>query len=337
MAPFFYLPLPIRHRSFQLAMHSSLFSSPAYRFDQIDTEMIDLPDDLDPIICDQAEGSTLVDTLRRFGFVQPLPVWQKTNSRYQLLAGYPYLAAIRSLAVSRVPCQILPPHTAAITRFLLQIQHGLSAVLSSPVLQAHLLHQAQQTVGEEEVLSLLVAMGHKPHTYKLKELIALLHLEPSVLLALHRGLLSLKTGKQLALLSKEDQRNLIELIQTYHPGGSKQQKLVELVTELSLRHNRPVRDIIQPWLTGHQGLDSNNIPQHLHRLLHALQEQHAPGKTGAEKTFQRLIHELQPPARISIEHSPGFEDDSLEVRLRFPDAASLKQHWRAITDVVTKH
>jgi ParB family chromosome partitioning protein len=314
-------------------MPSPALPWPAYRFESIDAERIRLPEALVPIVGDD-EDASLADNLRRFGFIQPLPVWQQTG-HYLLLAGYPFLRAIRSLALSRVPCLILPPETAPLTLYLLQIQHGLSALPTSPILQAHLLQQARQNLSQEEVLLLLAAMGHKPHHAKLKELTGLLQLDPLAVRALHHGVLSPKSGKQLALLSQEDQRPLVELVRTYRPGGSKQQKLVEWVIELSLRHHRPVRDILQPWLTGRQAPDPSNIPQQLQKLLLALQEQYAPEKSGAEKTFQRQVHELQPPEGVSIEHSPAFEDDSVEVRLRFSDLDSLKQHWPAITSLTT--
>ena len=272
------------------------FSTPECQFQRIDVECLSLPDDLTRFLHDSPGQDAFIDELRAWGLPQPLPVWQSSPSRFQLLAGFPYLTALQSLGIQTVDCQILPPDTAVFSRYVLQIRHSLSTLPSSPVLQAHLLQQAQQTLTEGEVLRLLAAMGHKPQRYKLQELLALLQLDPSALLALHQGTLAPKAGKHLALLDPDDQRSLVEMINTYRPGGSKQQKLVEMATELSLRYNKPVRDTVQDWVGGQT--DQHNRPQQLQHLLQTLQEQVVPRNTKAEKDFHKFVQELQPPARV---------------------------------------
>jgi ParB family chromosome partitioning protein len=194
-------------------------------------------------------------------------------------------------------------------------------------LQAHLLLQAQQVLTEEQLLSLLPLMGYKPQRHKLKELTALLLLDPSAVLALHQGILSPKSGKLLSRLILQDQRTLVELIELYRPGGSKQQKLVEMVTELSLRDNKPVGDMLREWLPPHQEAAHANMPQWFQALLQTLDERIRPNKAEAEKTFKRFVQELQPPAGMTVEHSLSFEDESLEVHLRFTDSANLREQW----------
>jgi len=309
-----------------------LLSTSDCRFQPLDVECLELPGDLVRFLHDSAGQDAFADNLQTWGLPQPLPVRQSGATRFQLLAGYPYLAALRLLGVQTVDCQILPPDTAAFNLYALQIRHSLSTLPSSPVLQAHLLQQAQQALAEEEVLRLLAAMGHKPQRYKLQELLALLQLDPVALLALHQGTLAAKAGKHLALLTPDDQRSLVEVINTYRPGGSKQQKLIETTVELALRHNRPVRDMVREWIG--EPADQQNRPQQLQHLLQTLQEQAAPRSTEAEKDFHKFIQELQPTERVTVEHCPSFEDDSVTVRLHFPARDQLRAQWQALLDLV---
>jgi len=305
-----------------------LLSASDCRFQSLDVECLELPDDFVRFLHDSAGQDAFADNLQTWGLPQPLPVRQCGATCFQLLAGYPYLAALRLLGIQTVACQILPPDTAAFNLYALQIRHSLSTLMSSPVLQAHLLQQAQQALAEDEALRLLAAMGHKPQRYKLQELLALLQLDPVALLALHQGTLAAKAGKHLAMLTPDDQRSLVEVINTYRPGGSKQQKLIEMTVELALRHNRPVRDMVREWI-GEQA-DQQNRPQQLQHLLQTLQEQVAPRSTEAEKDFHKFVQELQPTERVTIEHCPSFEDDSVTVRLHFSTREQLRAQWQAL-------
>lgn len=303
---------------------------PDYNFQLIDLQFVDFPDDFISSLHDETVNSITLKNLQKFGQLYPLLVQQQTEKLYHLLAGYHYFRAIKMLGIKKITCQILPRSISLDTYFSLQILHDLSSPLSSPILQAHLLRRAQLTLPEDDLLSLLSLMGYKPQRYKLKELSDLLLLEPTAILALHRGSLSQKSGKHLALLSHADQRNLVNMISTYRLGGSKQQKLVEMVTELALRDNKPAEEIINKWLHDNEKSNSDNKPQHLYGLMQYLHEQCYPGRTTAERDFKKLVQELQPPNEITLEHSLSFEDEKLEVRLKFDDAATLRTKWASI-------
>jgi ParB family chromosome partitioning protein len=301
-----------------------------YHFQVIDLQFVDFQDDfLRSLYGDEIDPLTL-GNLEKFGQLHPLLVQQQTGNSYHLVAAYPYFTAIKMAGIKKIACQILPHSLLPNTLFSLQILHDLSSPQSSPIHQAHLLRKAQLALPEDDLLSLLSLMGYKPQRYKLKELTDLLRLEPTTILALHRGNLSRKIGKHFTLLSHEDQRYLVKLINTYRLGGSKQQKLVEMVTELILRDNKPAQEIINKWLPDEVTTNPENRPQRIYCMMQGLHEQCSPGKTDAERHFKKFVQELQPPKDITIEHSLSFEDEQLEVRLKFSDAAALRKKWAEI-------
>lgn len=312
-------------------MHSFPSSSLRVHFQRVPIERIDFPDHFTSGLYPGVDAS-LCDQVRIFGLQQPLPVQQRAENSYHLLAGYAYLPVLRHLESQTVHCQIIDEDFSSLSLYALQILHGLSTVTTSPILQAHLLREAGHTLSATEILLLLPLMGHKPQPYKIEELVALLDLAPIAILALHQGHVAPKTGKLLSRLPLQDQQYLVELILRYRPGGSKQQKLIELLTELSLRHNAPLASLTQPWMDKQQE-DPVNLPQQLQALLRFLHEQCFPHLTDAEKRFQQFIEELVLPPQVRLDHSPSFEDESVELTIRFPDHASLKQSWPILSHI----
>lgn len=278
--------------------------------------------------------ASLIDTLQRFGQTAPLLVWQQQTGQYQLLEGYPILQALLALGIEEVFCRILPSSCPPASRYSLQILHGGTVSPISPVLQAYLLEQAQSQLTDDELLALLPLMGFKPQRHALDELISLLHLSPAAIRALHRGTLAPKAGKLLKLLPHEDQTIIIRLIETYRPGGSKQHKLIELVTELCLRDDKPVYEFVQGWLD--QGHGQDNAPQRFTGLLQSLSTRYWPEKTKLEDRFQQLVQELQLPTGVTLVPSPAFEDESMELRLRFADSKILREKWKQIQAVIRR-
>lgn len=276
--------------------------------------------------------ATRAAQVRAFGMLLPLPVREQEDGCYQLLAGYDYLPALRLLGVQEVDCQVLAVDTPPSRLYPLQILHGLSTLGTSPILQAILLDQAKQHLNTEGLLRLLPLMGHKAHPHKIEELTALLRLQPAVLCALHRGTVAAKNVKFFDRLPDEEQQSLVDLITRFRAGGSKQQKLVEMLIELRLRQNQSIQSLLQSWLS-EQPADSDNLPQQLHNLLNHLHERYAPHTTEAETNFQRLVRELKPPVQLRLNHCPAFEDESLEVTIRFANQTELRQHWPALLDL----
>ncbi|MCL1979850.1 MAG: hypothetical protein FWG62_02090 [Proteobacteria bacterium] len=292
-------------------------------------EGIECPDPFLQSLADAQVESTLIDRLRQFGQTTPLLVWEDQPDHYLLLADYPLQQALALLKIEWVLCRILPPNTPAHLRFSLQILHQQAAhAQPSPIVYAHLLRQASQQLDKNELLLLLPLMGCKPHHYVVEEHTNLLDLAPAAIGAIHQGILAPKTGKLLKQLAHADQEALIGLLATYRPGGSKQLKLVELVIELCLRHNRSVDQLLGEWQRREHQQD--NPPQQLQKLLQDLAAMTWPERTKTEKRFQGFVDSLSLPEGVAVVPSTSFEDESVELRLRFADSNILQDKWEGI-------
>jgi len=275
----------------------------------------------------------LCSQLQQYGLFEPLPVHKVSPDCFHLLAGFQYLPALLHLGVTQITCQVIAePDT--FSSYALQIQHGLSTVSTSPILQAALLRDASSTLAEPEVLKLLGLLGVKPQRYKLEELLSLLRLEPAVIKALHTGILSAKNGKYFSRIEAEDQRYLVSLLETFRPGGSKQHRLIDMLMELSLRHAKPMKEVIQPWLDARSSDEQPNLPQQLQGMLRYLQEQSNPHLVAAERQFRLSLQEVELPTNVHLHHELSFEDESVELRITYADLTSFKANWPRLSPLI---
>lgn len=316
-------------------MFHSPLETPEYRFQSIDLDFVDFPDNFLRFLYDDHIEQAALDPIRALGQIRPLPVHAQSNGCFHLLGEYTSFVAMKKLGLPRGIVQITPVSTPPLTLYAIQILHDRPAFQANPILQAHVLRQAQQNLTGDELPSLLALLGYSSNKGKIKDIETILDLAPEAVLALHRGILSLKTGRQLTRHTRDDQRCLVELISTYRLGGSKQQKLIELLTELTLRDQRPVRDFIAEWREGHHA-QKENLPQQVQDLLTHLSAKNAPASTEAKEAFQAMVRQLRPPVGITIDHSLSFEDEQLVVHLNFASKKALMEKWEQLKTIMAR-
>jgi ParB family transcriptional regulator, chromosome partitioning protein len=303
---------------------------PDYVVQTIPYTSIKYPDSFCQKIHADPGETQLVTNLRQFGQVSPLLVWKKPRDTFQLLADYACFRALSLLGCEQAICRVLPDTIAPHQRYAVQVLHGWSELQASPILQAYLLQHAQQDLSETELLSILSLMGHKPHQHVADELIALLTLADTALLAVHRGILAVKSAKLLRRLPLIDQVSVVELVQKYRPGGSKQYKLVEMLTELALRWNTSVAVLLEKCVPTGQTQEIDNGPQQMQHLLRELSTLCWPEKMRLDRQFHQFVNSLSLPKNVSIAPSPSFEDDSLTLCLHYASDKELQKKWESI-------
>ncbi len=314
-------------------MSHSLLESPQFSFQSINLGSVDFPDSFLRFLHDDHIEEAALDPIRSLGQIHPLPVHEQDNGRFHLLGGYTSFVVLKKLGLQKGIAQITPVATPPLTLYAIQILHDLPAFRANLILQAYVLRQAHQYLPREELSSLLSLLGYNSNSCKIKDLTALLDLAPEAILALHRGLLSLKTGKQLTKHTREDQRCIVELIAMYRLGGSKQQKLIELLTELTLRDQQPVWHCIAQWREGRRST-TENLPQQVQELLGYLSAKSAPTSTRAKEAFHTMVRQMRPPKNITIDHSLSFEDERLTVHLDFANKEALMEKWEQLKKIM---
>lgn len=267
----------------------------------------------------------LCQSIKEYGLIQPLLVQADNSGRtWIVLCGTRQLRAARKAGISQLPCMVLDANALPWQKYALIALHAhQGSIVASPVEDALLIAEAQQTLPETEQFSLLKLLGYKPNRHQLNDLLALLDMDDTAIEALHAGLISVKTAKKIRLLSHPDQATLIDVITTFHFGGSKQQQCVQMVVELSRRRGCSTQEVIDSVKT-EKSRDAKNIPQQGNKLLERLQQEYAPAYSAAEKSFQEFVNSLNLPEHFQLRHSPAFEKDSCELIITFANTSALQ-------------
>ncbi|WP_028584277.1 ParB N-terminal domain-containing protein [Desulfogranum mediterraneum] len=279
-----------------------------------------------PDFIDETVDPATLSAISQHGLLLPLLVQQGEDEPLcaLLLSGHRQLAACSQLKLSTVPCLVLSVETPPFQRLSLLCAHRRLGGVPSPLEDALVAREASARLSGEELFQLLELMGYRGNQHALAGLLALLELAPSAQEAIHGRLIPAKAATQLAKLTHQDQGLVVHSIKRYHFGGSKQNRLLELVIEMTRRQECSFAELLA-MLPEQASPDTNNIPQQGARLLEQLHNLHAPQRIEAEAAFQRFVQGLQLPAQVEVTPSPAFERDSCTVTMTFPSQEALRE------------
>lgn len=279
----------------------------------------------------------LDESIQRMGILQPpllQPGQNNNETRYIILSGYKRILAAQSHGIGDIVCLILPLSTEPALKWHIILTHALIGSRLSCIEQATFFSKAAKELSISEQLLLLPLLGRKPQPYVLQELAGYLTLAPETTKALHAGYLHEKRAKQLAKLSHQDQRIVIELIRYYKLGGTKQKKLVNMAFELVMRTGDSFQKILEKW--NQDQFAAENRPQQAMALLSWLERQCFPKSTIASEQFKQFQRTLQLPKNYTLTPSPSFEDDSLTLSIFFTNQNQFLQHWPSLKDIMAR-
>ena len=277
--------------------------------------------------------SNLKKNICQTGILHP-PLLQKiTDKSYIILSGRKRILAGISLGMREIPCLIMAKQANSMLKWQTILSHALIGSRLSIIEQAIFFSKAEPQLTIEEQLDLLPLLNLKPQQYILQELAKYLTLAPITIHALHTGILQEKIGKKLVKLCFDDQEMVVNLVRYYKLGGSKQKKLVSSAIDLVMRSGRPFREILDTWERKHPAKASNR-PQRAMALLSWLESQCFPGRTSAQKEFEKFQRQLHMPGNAGVRPSPSFEDETLTLSLTFNNKHDFLRNWEAIQNIL---
>lgn len=225
-----------------------------------------------------------------------------------------------------VAALVLPAVSPPLHIFRCILQHRLLFPGLSSIDQALFFHRAGEVLAPEDLLSFLPELGLKAEPHVLQELRSLLSLHPAAQVSLHEGQLSLNAAKKLGQIPKHEQEIVVNVVEKLHLGGSKQQKLLELLFTLMKRRQLGVAELLRPWQE-HEWRQEDNIPQQAARLLLYLEQCCQPRLHRAEEQFRTVCKQLKLPPGVKLSHSPAFEEDWVRLHIDFPNMEALTVLW----------
>jgi len=217
--------------------------------------------------------------------------------------------------------------------FTTLLSHQLIGSSLSIIEQAIFFKKAMTLLPAEEIITFLPLLGYKKKLHIPSELISLLTLDPTAQRALHNGVLSSQSGKKLLQFSPADQQALTELICALQLGGSKQQKLINFVLELTKRLQISGRELLDRWQEKEKDKQHNG-PQRAASLLSWLQRKCSPRSVAEEEGFRKFCGQLRLPAGVRLSHTLSFEDEQVTLQVDFKSRRELEKIWPQIKSLL---
>jgi len=274
-------------------------------------------------------------SIQKFGILQPPLLLEQSSENFIILSGKQRLQLLVHTEETDVTALVLSTGYREQPEILfhLLLEHQLQGSPLSVIEQAVFFKKVQNSLSEEELLHFLPILGYKKKTHIPGELISLLQLDPIVQRQLHNGTLSLRSGKKLLGFNVYDQQALAKIIKKFKMGGSKQQKLIDLFFELSKRLKTSVDQLITSWQQAEKDKQGNG-PQKTAALLNWLQQQCCPLSIAAEEDFQKFYRQLKLLPCTRLSHTPSFEDDQLDLLVKFSSKKELQKKWPQLKKIL---
>lgn len=277
----------------------------------------------------------LRESIRTFGILCPPLLQEKERGRFIIASGRKrIMAALEVLDADAILCRLVPPGSPAPAVYAILLEHSLTGGEMSIAQQIAFFDGLLQTCSMDDAQPLWARLGHRPGRNGLAELLSLKALARPALVALHRGILSFNSARKTVRLAPGDQQTLVDIITRLQLGGSKQQKLIELCTELIMRRKEDLQTILQPFFSREESGQPENIPQRSAALLQWLHNENFPSSDAAEREFARFVQQLGLPPNAEVRHTPAFEDDAVTLCLRFPDPESMRTSWVRLQEIM---
>jgi ParB-like chromosome segregation protein Spo0J len=284
--------------------------------------------DADPVFDEK-----LALSIARFGILHPPLVKETSSGSYRIVAGRKRLLAARSLQEKdSCSCLVVPLHTSEVETFSLLLEE---TVISRPLTLTEkaifLQKTAAHTDEEFMVREFLPRLGLAPRRFALQQTLSLCSLEPEILLALHEGVISEKSGWEFLQLAAGDRLILFGIINGLRLSGSYQKKLLVITKDLAGRNGKNIAGLLAcEAVAAILHHSEANPPQKTKMLMHWLHRQHMARYSRASEEFNRFAGAMQLPENVSLTPAAAFEDESLTLSITFPDRKSLQHAWKQV-------
>ena len=281
---------------------------------------------------------TFIKSIAKHGILHP-PIIRETDSgSHVIVTGRKRLFAFRSLyPAARICCfLVIPPEVPEVDVYSVLLEDIRVSRQLTPVEKALLLKKISSLTDAEYIVrEFLPRMDLSPDPFHINQCLMLLALEEPIIHAIHRGMVHETVARDITSLSGTDRMALFHLITSLRLSISYQKKLVTICRDIAGREGISIAEILGNQeacsILNHPG---TNPPQKTKNLMAWLTRKHAPRSRQAEAEFTDFVAEMRLPDKVTIQHTPFFEDDAVTLSIPFSNRKSLQEAWKSIKNAL---
>lgn len=284
--------------------------------------------------------TTLAESFKTVGILQPPIVYELTEGKYDIIAGRRRILAAKEICnLTACTCFVVPQKTSP--REMLSIlfeSHRLTPPRLTPMEIACFFNIALQHLSLDELVkTFLSRIASKCNVSTVKKILQLVDLEDEIQRLVHDLVITEGMAYDLLQICPQDRIKLTEIFVEFQMGGGKQKRLFMLLRDICRRqHTSFCLFLERPEITEILKHKEMNNPQKLHHLFSFLQQMSTPTLHADIDFFKSQINRLKLPDSCTVQHSPAFESNEISLIIRFPDMVRFSQIWPEIFGVLER-
>lgn len=287
---------------------------------------IDVDDDLYrvPSFCDL---QPLTASLREIGLTNPLVLQRRDDDRFRIVCGFRRVEALLQLAVAEADAWILDEPTPSVDILLFSLLDNL-ALHAFNVVQVSFIIQKLSGfhVAKDDVIQCYLpklGFGRNPKIY---ELYSTLHELPAEWQqALVDDHVPLDLAKSVVEMSPQDRSAFWRLIVELRLGKNRQRELLILLQDVARIQGVSPAQLLETKQIGEiPRMEKWTSSQKAERLKEWLWEKRYPHYVAIRKQFDDLVKGAACPPGFTLQHSPFFEGEELQIVFGFKSSEDYR-------------
>ena len=278
----------------------------------------------------------LILSLKKFGLLNRPFVIMDHHGKWEVVAGYRRILALKSLNRDQLPCRDLSDGAYSPLEILLvNLYDNLSTRPFNDVEKGMALNRLMSHLPEQTVLDqYMPLLGLPSHRGTLQVLLALETLGHDIRMAFVNKQLSFQTIKALLEMDRDDCLTVFEWILELKLNFNKQTHFIDNTTDISIKKGITLRSVLEgPSLNKIIRDHKLNRPQKARLVLERLKNDRFPSLTEAEKAFEKKIAGVGLPVGVRIEHPPFFEGEGYWMKIAFKKGKTLQKTLKDLSRI----
>ena len=289
-------------------------------------------------ITTQTSVEPLLPSVKTLGILRP-PVLRETDpSKYNIIAGHRRMAAAIESGWTEITAKILAHDTDELQCLLVAIgDNSLERTLNQIELSRAFTQLTRHIHGTDDIRHYagVLNLPYNPAYYK--KMIAIGRLTESIQEGILNGHIALPTALLFEKMNPKGAKLFSDLFRRFKFSLNKQREIIELATEISIREEISVVDVLRSKLMletmSNPKLEPSQITQKIRTYLKA---RRFPYLTNAENHFSQMVSHLSLKPGLTLTPPSNFEGSQFTLSISFKDPDDLAAYQSAISELLKK-
>ncbi|SPD72660.1 conserved hypothetical protein [uncultured Desulfobacterium sp.] len=271
----------------------------------------------------------LISSIEKIGLINSPVLIKNDQERFDIVAGYKRILALKSIGWKTIPCKILPRSGMSdLECLLLGLYENLCVRHFNDVEKGMILKRLSLLVKKTEILKIYMPLLNLPSHEPVLSLYLRIEdeLEDIIKASICSNKMSLHAAKMILDLRGDERAGICNLLGELIFNVNQQRQLIEYLGDIKQLSGVSISAIFDSDEIKKIRYDDHlNNPQKVNGILKILRSMIFPRLIESEESFKKIISRLNLPEGVKIVASPYFESPDYQMVIQFKDGAQLKK------------